>query len=51
MTYIAYRGIGVSALGVVLMIIYNLARPACIRGEVVPGADGEIHDDGSVRNP
>jgi hypothetical protein len=44
-------GIGSLVLGVILMVIYNIARPAYFRGEVVPGADVEIHDDGSVRNP
>jgi amino acid transporter len=44
-------GIGSLVLGVVLMVIYNIVRPAYFRGEVVPGADVEIHDDWPVRNP
>ena len=44
-------GIGSLVLGVILMVIYNAMRPAYFRGEVVPGADVEVHDETSVRNP
>jgi amino acid transporter len=37
-------GIGSLVLGIVLMVVYNVMRPAYFRGEVVPGADVEIRD-------
>jgi amino acid transporter len=37
-------GIGSLVLGLVLMVIYNIMRPAYFRGEIVPGADVELSD-------
>jgi amino acid transporter len=44
-------GIGSLVLGVILMVIYNIMRPAYFRGQIVPGSDVEIHEESIVRNP
>jgi uncharacterized membrane protein len=41
-------GIGSLVLGLVLMIVWNVMRPAYFRGEYVPGSDVEEPDEVTV---